>query len=111
MWIGIILDDPDITSEALLPTNERGVRALLLAQAEVRLVTAERALRDFEGGRPLTVQLGQQLSPSDVVKAKENQSAQKRQRLLKRYLGEARAQRSKALSAWLIASGGDLVAT
>ncbi len=96
-WVRIILDDPDITAEALLPTNERGVRALLLAQAEVQLVTAHRALLDFEGGRPKTLQLGHQLS-------------EKRARLLKRYLGEAKAQRSKALSAWLIVSGGGRMA-
>ncbi len=66
-WIRIILDDPEITAEALLPINERGARALLLAQAEVQLVTAKRALRDFEATIPLTLRLGGRLSWKDIV--------------------------------------------
>jgi hypothetical protein len=135
-WLGVILDDPDITAEALLPTNERGVRALLLAQAEVQLVTAKRALRDFEIGMPLFLRRGKQFSWSYfteglasgeirpqgptltqsqvyqniLARSREYQLAERGQRLLKRYLGEARAQRRKALSAWLIASAGDQMA-
>lgn len=135
-WIGIILDDPDITVEALLPNNERGIRALLLAQAEVQLATAMRALREFEAGMPLTLRIGRPLSGKDIVEGlasgeipkpdmtlkhrqvyqeilarkEEYQSAKRGKKLLKRYLGEARARRRKALAAWLIASGGERVA-
>lgn len=61
-WLRIILDDPDITAKALVPTDARGYRALMLAQAEVQLVTATNALRDFEAGMPLILRVAKQLT-------------------------------------------------
>ncbi|WP_050929908.1 hypothetical protein [Aestuariivita boseongensis] len=49
-WLGIILDRPDITIKDLLPSDEAGYRALALAEAEVKIVAAERALLEFEAG-------------------------------------------------------------
>lgn len=135
-WLRIILNDPEIIPDALIPTNERGFRALLLAQAEARLVTTERSLRDFEAGMPWFLRMGKRFSFNDYIEArasgelsppdmtltqsevgqliqkrrKEYQAAERGQRLLKRYLGEARAQRRKALSAWLVASSGEEIA-
>ncbi|MFX4296145.1 hypothetical protein [Pseudosulfitobacter pseudonitzschiae] len=136
IWLGIILDDPDITPEALIPTDERSFRALFLAKAEAQLVIAKNALRDFEAGMPLILKVGRHLSWRDIVggwasgeiprpdmtqtpsqryqgflaRRREIRSAQRQQKLLKRYLGEATAQRRKAFSAWLLASGGDNLA-
>lgn len=61
-WLRIILDDPDITAEAFVPTDARGYRALMLAQAEVQLVTATNALRAYEAGMPLILRVGKQLT-------------------------------------------------
>ena len=66
-WLGIILDDPDITPKALMPTDERGFRALMLAQAEVQLITAKNAHRDFEAGMPLILRVGKQLTWKDIM--------------------------------------------
>ncbi|MGJ8561886.1 MAG: hypothetical protein ACSHX3_16855 [Litorimonas sp.] len=129
-WLRIILDDPEIAPNALIPNDELGFRALTLAQAEARLVTAERSLRDFEAGMPWFLRMGKRFSFNDYIDArasgelsppdmtltqsevyqliqatkKEYQAAERGQRLLKRYLGEARTQRRKAFSAWVIAS-------
>lgn len=131
-WLRIILDDPNIKAEALVPTDARGYRALMLAQAEVQLVTATNALRAFEAGMPLILRVGKQLTWKDImeglasgelqrpdrtrtqtqvyqdilVRREELRSAERQQRLFKRYLGEARAQRRKAFLAWLLANNG-----
>lgn len=42
-----------------------------------------------------------------LVRREELRSAERQQRLFKRYLGEARAQRRKAFLAWLWANGGE----
>lgn len=135
-WLRIILNDPEITPDALVPTNERGFRALMLAQAEARLVTAERSLRDFEAGMPWFLRMGKQFSvngytegrasgeipPPDMTltqsevyqsilaRRAEYKAAERGQRLLKRYLGEARAQRRKTFSAWVFASSRENMA-
>jgi len=135
-WLRIILDDPDITAGAFVPTEERGYRALMLAQAEVQLVTATNALRAHEAGMPLILRLGKQLTGRDImeglasgelprrdrsrsqaqvyrdilVRRAELRSAERQQRLFKRYWGEARAQRPKAFLAWLLVSGGGQMA-
>jgi hypothetical protein len=132
-WLRIILDDPDITAEAFVPTEERGYRALMLAQAEVQLVTATNALRAFEAGMPLILRVGKQLTWKDITeglasgelprrdrtrtqtqvyqdilaRGEELRSAERQQRLFKRYLGEARAQRRKAFLAWHLANSGE----
>lgn len=129
----IILDDPDITAEAFVPTDARGFGALRRAQAEVQLVTATNALRTYEAGMPLILRVGKQLTWKDIteglasgglprrdrtrtqaqvyqdilVRREELRSAERQQRLFKRYWGEARAQRRKAFSAWLLANGGE----
>ena len=115
-----------------MPTDERGVRALLLAQAEVQLVAVHRALREFEAETPKLLLLGKKQTFDDIregllsgeiphadmtmtypeisrhIKARkeEYKSVERRLKLLNRYLGEARAQRRKALSAWLAANRG-----
>ena len=135
-WLRIILDDPDITARALPPTDTLGYRALMLAQAEVQLVTATNALRDFEAEMPLILRVAKQLTGKDIlegfasgeqprrdrtrsqtqvyrdilVRRAELRSAERQQRLFKRYLGEARAQRRKAFLAWLLANRGEEIA-
>ena len=130
-WLRIILDDPEITPAALLPTDERGLRALFLAQAEVQLVAAERALRHFEADMPWILKMGKQFTWKDILdglasgalpardktltqsqvyrliqaKKEENRLAERQHRLFKRYVGEARTQRRKALLAWLETRG------
>lgn len=127
-WLAIILDRPEITPADLLPSEEAGYRALALAEAEVRCVAAERALRDFEAGQEEpdeTVKdlrgMGQMildellenggtkkeirsgvslLKRIAMVDFRETRPGGKRHRLLRRYLGEARAQRRKAFEAW-----------
>ena len=127
-WLRIILAEPDIAPVDLEPEDERGVRALALAEAEVRFVAAERALREFEGGtapldeeyqdlekdvRSIEWHLEEPMSArhrnqglnllARMGRFLEQQTAfgGKRHRLLKRYLGEARSQRSLAFAAWL----------
>lgn len=135
-WLRIILDDPDITVEAFVPTEERGYHALMLAQAEVQLVTATNAFRAYEAGMPLILCVGKQLTGRDImvglasgelprrdrtrsqtqvyrdilVRRAELRSAERQQRLFKRYLGEARTQRRKAFFAWLLANSGEAIA-
>jgi hypothetical protein len=131
-WLKVILDNPTITPEHLTPTDERGVRALLLAESEARLAITERALRDFEAELPLGLKFGVQLSWTDIAegflsgsiprpnmnlsyreisklirtKKDDYKVIKRRHRLLKRYAAEARSQRRKALLAWLAASTG-----
>lgn len=137
IWLKVILDDPEIKPDVLMPTDERGVRALLLAQAEAQLVAAQKALREFEAGMPVILRKGIHISCEDILegfqsgaiprpdmtlsyrevsrriraKKEEYKLVKHRQKLLKRYLGEARARRRKALSAWLVASGGTATET
>lgn len=66
-WLRIILDDPDITAKARVPTDARGYRALMLAQAEVQLVIATNALRDFEAGMPLILRVAKQLTGKNIM--------------------------------------------
>ncbi|QIQ87525.1 hypothetical protein [Erythrobacter sp.] len=47
-WLAIILDRPEISGQDFTPADDRGYRALALAQAEARLNAAEQALRDLE---------------------------------------------------------------
>lgn len=135
-WLGIILDNPEITPQALIPTDERGFRALMLAQAEARLVVVERSLRDFEAGMPSFLRMGKQFSvtgdlegrasgeipPPDMTLTRsevyqsilarkaEYKAAESGQELLKRYLGASRSKRHKALLSWLDASSAEEMA-
>ena len=128
-WLSIILDTVHIEGGHVLPEDERGYRALALAEAEVKHAAAETALLDFEGGREQPSEQIQDLKYqaediSDILKEfdmsvrernkglsvmarisraviEDAAHGGKRHRLLKRYLGEARAQRRKAFAAWL----------
>ena len=126
-WLAVILNEPEITPEALMPKDERGFRALSLAQAEARLITSQKALNEHEADLPAVLRWGIFFSAEDIVeglrsgkipprdlsltrrqvnrllldKKAEYQALKQRTRLLKRYLGEARSQKRKALSAWL----------
>lgn len=135
--MAIILDKPEITPSDLLPGDEAGYRALALAKAELRCVGAERALLDFEAGREEPDEtlkdlrdMGQRIpavllenggtkkeirSGMSILKRiamvdfRETCPGGKRHRLLKRYLGEARAQRRKAFEAWEGLRNGETV--
>lgn len=128
-WLAIILDKPGLAPEDLLPNDERGLHALALAEAEVRLVAAERALRELENGQARPSAVTQDIiDMADLFKAElqnskatarelksgfsllarisrlkayETQPGGKRHRLLKRYVREAQTQRRRALRAWL----------
>ncbi|MDU8943252.1 hypothetical protein [Ovoidimarina sediminis] len=128
-WLSIILDKSILSPEDLVPTDDHGVRALLLAEAEVRLVAADRALSAFERGEAepdqatrelgdmadlIADDLSQGLASSRQVRSgiallrriarfesEDTRPGGRRHRLLKRYLREARAQRGRALQAFL----------
>ncbi|MCR9152345.1 MAG: hypothetical protein NXH83_19465 [Rhodobacteraceae bacterium] len=128
-WLEIILDDPDAAGAALEPGDERGLRALALAEAEARLVLAEQALIAFEGavGRPDPIMeeflgwgegIRQEVAEGVTTRAEARadldivdilvrmrsadiEPGRRRHRLLRRYLGEARAARRHALRAWV----------
>ncbi|NQZ73819.1 MAG: hypothetical protein HRT60_12195 [Dinoroseobacter sp.] len=127
-WLAVILDTPELSATALIPRDEVGVKALMLAQAEVRLVRAEQALHDFEAGQEtpseivtelrrfrdmildeLAVEPGTKREQRQAfslirrmvkVELEETAIGGKRHCLLKRYAREARAQRRKALQSW-----------
>lgn len=133
IWLSIILDRPGITLQDALPSDARGACALALAEAEVRLLAAQRALRRFEAGREGADDVLHTLRTlrEDILEALierggtrteitiavslltrilrlEDRSARtgdRRQRLLRRYLREARARRQRAFSAWIAISG------
>ena len=63
VWLSIILDRPNVTPQDLLPEDERGYRALMLAKAEVRLAHVETIARELEArGEPTLVHTTQQIS-------------------------------------------------
>jgi hypothetical protein len=68
-WLAVILDRPEITPADLKPEDEVGYRARALAEAEARLISAERALREFEAGtaEPSTAQRQSELTPEDIL--------------------------------------------
>lgn len=128
LWLAVILDRPDITSADLMPEEEVSYRARALAEAEVRLLSAERALQEFEAGiaGPIKAQGHSALTPEDIlgmldrddvtkseieaglsrlkeigrVRVLEARSGGDQHRLLQRYFREARAQRRRAFEAW-----------
>jgi hypothetical protein len=128
LWLAVILDRPDITAADLMPEEEVSYRARALAEAEVRLLSTERALREFEAGtaEPIKAQGHSALTPEgilgmldrdDVTKSEieaglsrlkeigrarvvEIRSSADQHRLLQRYYREARARRRSAFEAW-----------
>jgi hypothetical protein len=125
VWLAIILDRPGLTPDDVMLGDETGYRALMLAQAEVRLVATEQALLEFEAGQvqptdangdPLKIvsRLWDEEHRNGAPKLSmpslrnfykkfvlaQNGDDAKRHRLLKRYVREASAQRRKALAAW-----------
>ena len=134
-WLAIILDDPSRPMRGFVPRDEMEFRALALAEAEAKLVAAERALQVFEAERscepdnPKGAQEAAQhlfgaldhgaisekgvRSLVSIMSLLEQLVANRgRQRLLKRYIGEAQAQRRKAFREWLwVAEGNETVAS
>lgn len=124
-WLALILNKPGIEPQDMMPEDDFSYRALALAEAEARLAVAERALIDFEvaieernealaGSTQEALSIaGQMLSgkldPTQVQlalrflthKAEHDKEQRKQDRLLKRYLAEARSKRRKAFAAWL----------
>ncbi|OSQ53500.1 hypothetical protein [Marivita geojedonensis] len=128
-WLAVILNQPDLQAQDLMPDDDLGVQALILAQAEAGLVRAEQALKDFESGRerpsdvltefkelrdmildelavePCTKRQRREalslLTRIAKVEVEETARGGKRHRLLQRYVREARAQRRKALQSWV----------
>lgn len=130
-WLRLILAKPGFEPADMLARDERTYIALALAEAEVRYAAAVQALRDFEAGEAQSSEddcdllndaglIEEYLDLSDVglyeLNARERRQAHsllgridrslacrnaKRQRLLRRYFGEARAQRNKAFAAWI----------
>jgi hypothetical protein len=127
-WLAVILDRPEITLADLMPEDEAGYRARALAEAEVRLLSTERALREFEAGtaEPSKAQEHSELTPEDILdmfdkdgvtkseieaglsllkqigraRVLETRSSGDQHHLLQRYFREARAQRRRAFAAW-----------
>jgi len=127
-WLAIILDRPHVAVGDLMPEDDGGYRALVLAQAEARLVAAEQALITFEAGKEEPDEAVKDLR--DMAKfiidalqenggtarevksgfallkrliptvANETGPGGKRHRLLRRYVREARAHRRRAFEAW-----------
>jgi len=115
-WFAAILDDPDPPAGVVVREGERGFRALALAEAEARLVMAEEALRAFEAivtapagdrrevsdiGGECRAEAGEGAAAPGTARSEETRPGGRRHRLLKRYLGEARAARRRAFEAWL----------
>ena len=139
-WLRIILDRPDITPGDLLPHNDRGMRALTLAQAEAALNRCEEALYSFVATADQPDQVPGSLKGllGQIAKDLHNRRASvqeiaaairaakplvrqtrdmqsiggKRHQLLKRYLCEARARRNRAFRQWCaVAALDDRAAT
>jgi hypothetical protein len=115
----------------LVPQDDLGFCGLALAQAEAKLAKTERALRDHEAddSDPLVPQdalheacqymmqaitqgtitaHGAQLLRAMAPRLQLQSLKNDQHRRLKRYVAEARAQRRKALKAWIAAGGATL---
>jgi len=126
LWLRIILGRPNLTLADFIPCDERSFRALALAEAEARLETCERALRDFEAGANMAAPYpdhcndaelmtralaGETLTPSEdrrvmrlftaLLDPRAARRMEDPDRLLRRYRNEARARRKKAFAAWI----------
>jgi len=128
-WLRVILDDPDLRPADLFAEDDRTLRALALAEAEVKVSAALASLERFERGeespsddtrefRQCVASITDELEDEDMTKAhyrtglflrnrlgrliaQETEHDGNRHRLLRRYLREAQAQRGRAFQAWL----------
>lgn len=128
IWLAIILDRADIAGKDFTPIDDRGYRALALAQAEAQLNAAEKAVCELKRpnvNTPPHEDLGlddfaaivRDLDPGAVGQYGQDQTAFQsasavrlrepaeeggaHQRRLMRYLAEARSKRRKAFAAWI----------
>ena len=128
-WLRVILNDPDLRPADLFAEDDHTLRALALAEAEVKVSAALTSLDRFERGEDppsevtrefqefvesITGELVEEAMTKrryraglSLLKRLENEISNetvlegKRHRLLMRYLREARSQRRKAFQAWL----------
>ena len=128
-WLRVILDDPDLRPADLFAEDDHTLRALALAEAEVKVSAALTSLDRFERGddppsevtrefqefvESITGELVEEVMTKrryraglSLLKRLGNEISNetvlegKRHRLLMRYLREARSQRRKAFQAWL----------
>ena len=128
-WLRVILNDPDLRPADLFAEDDHTLRALALAEAEVKVSAALTSLDRFERGddppsevtrefqefvESITGELVEEAMTKrryraglSLLKRLENEISNetviegKRHRLLMRYLREARSQRRKAFQAWL----------
>ena len=128
-WLRVILNDPDLRLADLFAEDDHTLRALALAEAEVKVSAALTSLDRFERGEDppsevtrefqefvesITGELVEEAMTKrryraglSLLKRLENEISNetvlegKRHRLLMRYLREARSQRRKAFQAWL----------
>lgn len=128
-WLRVILDDPDLRLADLFAEDDRTLRALALAEAEVKVCAAQSSVARFERGeeppsddtrefRQCVASMTDELEDKDMTKAhyrtglslrnrlgrmiaQETEHDGRRHKLLRRYLREAQAQRRRAFQAWL----------
>lgn len=128
-WARVILDAPDLTADDILSDDGRILSALALAEAEVRLFSAQEAFDAFESGdtpasetsggmdqakadllsafkeKKITAQDMQRemllLGEITQMMAEDARQVGQRHELLKRYLREARGHRKRAFQNWL----------
>ena len=128
-WLRVILDDPDLKPADLFAEDDHTLRALALAEAEVKVSAALTSLERFERGddtpsevtrkfREFVVSITGELAEEVMTKrqyraglsllkrlgneiSNETVLEGKRHKLLRRYLREAQSHRGKAFQAWL----------
>ena len=125
-WLRVILDAPDLSLGEVLGDDPRMRAALALAEAEVRVETAERGWREAMTHQPYgdtdsfvaaLLREARGATPEEIqelimvrlrqleAQAMDPRRLERRQRLAERYLREARAQRRRAFSSWIAALG------
>ena len=125
----VILDAPDLAARDMLSDDRRILSALALAEAEVRLISAQAALDAFEGDEAPAQNVAGRMDEAKALLlsaiADQKATAQdmrreitllrqltkkatadvhpgsKQHKLLRRYLREAHGHRKRAFQAWL----------
>ena len=128
-WMRVILDAPDLALRDMLGDDGRILSALALAEAEVRLISAQAALDAFESGEAPAQEAAGKMDKANALllsaiadrkataqdmqreirllrqlskkAAADVQPGGKQHKLLRRYLREARGHRKRAFQAWL----------